>query len=362
MSTVPVTIAIAVWIGLYRADAARARLPQILGTMTLVSIIVAAGFLVARVETGSVAALVVLFVVMALSMFGLFEVRLPGSLTRLGGGRRGPLGALVMGLTVGLVAAPCIGPFVVGLLAFVGASGNPILGFWLFFVMAIGMGLPNLVLGVFSGSLSSLPRSGEWLLYAKKVMGVALLGVAIYFLQPFLADRGMGLLVLGFAVAAGAYLAILEKTRLAWRLFPALKAAVGLLIVALGLWFSMALLAARQGAQWETYSHEAFARASVAGKPILIDFSAEWCLSCKELERFTFSDPQVRAEAARYDLLKADLTQYESPAVREIRDRFDIIGLPTIVFVDSSGNERRDLRVYGFEDAGAFLARMRQVR
>ena len=309
-----------------------------------------------------VGGLVVLFVVMALSMFGLFEVRLPGSLTRLGGGRRGPIGALVMGLTVGLVAAPCIGPFVVGLLAFVGASGNPILGFWLFFVMAIGMGLPNLVLGVFSGSLSSLPRSGEWLLYAKKVMGVALLGVAIYFLQPFLADREMGLLVLGFALAAGAYLAILEKTRLAWRLFPALKVAVGLLVVAMGLWFSMPLLVERQGAEWEPYSHEAFARASAAGKPILIDFSAEWCLSCKELERFTFADPQVRAEAARYDLLKADLTQYESPAVREIRDRFDIIGLPTIVFVDSAGNERRDLRVYGFEDAGAFLARMRQVR
>src|SRR2546422_2591060 len=122
------------------------------------------------------------------------------------------------------------------------------------------------------------------------------------------------------------------------------------------------LFRSRAEAAWEPYSPEALARAAAAGRPILIDFSAEWCLSCKELERFTFSDPQVRAEAARYDLLKADLTQYESPAVREIRDRFDIIGLPTIVFVDSSGNERRDLRVYGFEDAGAFLARMRQGR
>src|SRR5688572_20708600 len=139
-----------------------------------------------------VGGLVVLFVVMALSMFGLFELRLPSSFTRLGGGRRGALGALVMGLTMGLVAAPCIGPFVVGLIAFVGASGDPFFGFWLFFVLAIGMGLPNLVLGIFSGALAGLPRSGAWLIYAKKVMGVALLAVAIYFAQPFLGDRAIG--------------------------------------------------------------------------------------------------------------------------------------------------------------------------
>jgi len=309
-----------------------------------------------------VGGLVLLFVLMALSMFGLFEVRLPASLTRLGVGRRGPIGAVVMGLTVGLVAAPCIGPFVVGLLAFVGASGSPILGFCLFFVMAIGMGLPNLFLGVFSGSLSSLPRSGEWLNYAKKVMGIALLGVALYFLQPFLADRTMGLLVLLFTLGAGIYLGLLEKTRLASRLFPALKIAVGVLVVVLGAWLARPLLAQREEAPWEPYTHEAYARAINAGKPVLIDFSAEWCLSCKELERFTFTDKEVRADAARFVLLKADLTQYESPAVRQIRDRFDIIGLPTLVFVDSGGNERRDLRVYGFEDAPTFLARMRQVR
>src|SRR6185295_19012261 len=189
-----------------------------------------------------VGALVVLFVALALGMFGLFELRLPGSITRLGGGRRGPLGALVMGLTMGLVAAPCIGPFVVGLLAFVGASGSPLLGFWLFFVMALGMGLPNLVLGVFSGSLSSLPRSGEWLIYAKKVMGVGMLGVALYFLQPFLKDRVMGILVVAFAVISGIYVGFLEKTRLASRLFPVLKAAIGVALIVAGIWMSMPLL------------------------------------------------------------------------------------------------------------------------
>jgi len=309
-----------------------------------------------------VGALVVLFVIMALGMFGLFELRLPGAVTRLGGGRRGPLGALVMGLTMGLVAAPCIGPFVVGLLAFVGAAASPVLGFWLFFVMAVGMGLPNLVLGVFSGSLASLPRSGEWLVYAKKVMGIGMLAVALYFLQPFLKDRLMGVLVVVFAIAAGVYIGFLEKTRMASRLFPALKALVGAALIAGGIWFSVPLLAARADAGWVPYSSEALARAGKDGRPVLIDFSAEWCLACKELERFTFTDPRVLDEARRFTLLKADLTQFESPEVRQTRDRFDVVGLPTLVFIDGQGNERKDLRVYGFEDAPAFLARMRQVR
>jgi uncharacterized protein len=309
-----------------------------------------------------VGTLVVLFVVMALGMFGLFEIRLPGSITRLGGGRRGPLGALVMGLTMGLVAAPCIGPFVVGLLAFVGASGSPILGFWLFFVMALGMGLPNLVLGVFSGSLSSLPRSGEWLIYAKKVMGVGMLAVALYFLQPFLKDRVMGILVVAFALVSGVYVGFLEKTHLASRLFPILKGAIGAALIAAGLWLSMPLLSAREGPEWEPYSDEAFARAAGGGRPILVDFYADWCLPCRELDRFTFSDPEVLEETRRFVLLKADLTQFESPGVRKVRDRFEVIGVPTLVFVDGQGQDHKDLRVYGFEDAKSMLARLRWIK
>ena len=309
-----------------------------------------------------VGGLVVLFVVMALSMFGLFELRLPGSLTRFGGGRRGPVGALLMGLTMGLVAAPCIGPFIVGLLAYVGATGNPVLGFWLFFVMAIGMGLPNLVLGVFSGTLSALPRSGEWLVYAKKVMGVGMLAVAIYFVQPLLKDRIVGWIAVGFALLAGLYLGFLERTRLESRLFPAVKALIGVAVVAGGVLLSMPLLSAREEPPWEIYSHEAFARASMTGRPILIDFYADWCLPCRELDRFTFSDPAVLEEARRFVLLKADLTQFESRQVGQIRERFDVLGVPTLVFLDGRGEEHRDLRLYGFEEPGAFVARLRQVR
>src|SRR5262249_53673943 len=154
----------------------------------------------------------------------------------------------------------------------VGAVGSPVLGFWLFFVMAIGMGLPNLVLGVFSGSLSTLPRSGEWLVFAKKVMGIMMLAVALYFLQPFLKDRVMGVLGLVFAVVSAVYIAVLEKTRLASRLFPVLKMTIGGLLLAGGVWLTMPLLVARETGDWKPYSPEALEGATGNARPVLIDF------------------------------------------------------------------------------------------
>ncbi len=306
-------------------------------------------------------ALVALFVVMALSMFGLFEFRMPSALTRFGGGRRGPVGALLMGGTVGLVAAPCIGPFVVGLLAFVGASGQPVLGFWLFFVLAVGLGLPSLVLGVFSSTVANLPRSGQWLIYAKKVMGIALLAVAIYFLQPFLTDRQVGWIALVFALGAALYLALLERSRIASAWFLVTRVLVGAAILIAGLWLAMPLVSARSGPEWGPFSAEALETAREEGRPVIIDFFAEWCLPCKELDRHTFSDPRVIEATSRFALLKADLTSFSSEPIADLRDRFEVVGVPTIVFIDGSGRERVDLRLYGYESPEDMLARLAQV-
>ncbi|MFQ5877733.1 MAG: protein-disulfide reductase DsbD family protein, partial [Acidobacteriota bacterium] len=306
--------------------------------------------------------LVVLFVMMALSMFGLFEFRVPTFLARLGGGRRGHAGALLMGATVGLVAAPCIGPFVVALLAFVGASGQPLLGFWRFFVLAVGLGLPSLVLGVFSGTVASLPRSGVWLIYAKKVMGVAMLAVAIYFLQPFLSDRQIGWIAVAFAVGAALYLALLERSHVAGRVYLGVRLAIGAAIAVAGVWLALPLVSARPEADWRPYSSEALAQARAEGRPVIIDFFAEWCLPCKELDRYTFSDPGVIEATGRFTLLKADLTSFESDPVREVRERFDVIGVPTIVFIDGRGVERTELRLYGHERPEQFLKRLERIR
>jgi uncharacterized protein len=309
-----------------------------------------------------VGGMILLFVAMALWMFGVYELSLPGALTRLGTGRAGALGALLMGLTLGLVAAPCIGPFIVTLLAFVGASGSAWLGFWLFFVLALGMGLPFLVLGTFSGMLATLPRSGVWLIYAKKVMGVGLLAVALYFMQPFLPDRVLGWAAMVFAAVAGIYLAWLERTRMSAAWFLPLRFVVGVLVVAAGLWLALPLVRAREQPRWQPYADDAVTRAKGESRPVIIDFFAVWCAPCRELDRSTYSDSRVLEELGRFVLLKADLTNEESPTVQALRDRYAVYGVPTVVLLDGRGQDRQELRLTGFEPPAAFLDRLRQVR
>jgi thiol:disulfide interchange protein DsbD len=305
--------------------------------------------------------MVLLFVGMALWMFGVYELRLPGWMMQFGAGRSGALGAFVMGLTLGLVAAPCIGPFIVTLLAFVGASRSAFLGFLLFFVLALGMGLPFLVLGAFSGMLSGLPRSGVWLIYAKKVMGVGLLAVALYFLQPFLSDAVLGYAALAFAVAAGVYLAWLEPTRVKERWWIPARLLTGAVVVLAGFYLALPLVRAREDAPWQPYSETTFDDARAAGRPILIDFYAVWCAPCRELDRHTYSDARVLGELQRFALLKADLTNEESPLVQTLRERYDVYGVPTVVFIDRQGSDRKELRLTGFEPPEPFLERLRQV-
>src|SRR5262245_50166354 len=267
-----------------------------------------------------------------------------------------------MGLTLGLVAAPCVGPFIVTLLAFVAATGSPVVGFWLFFVLALGMGLPFLILGVFSGMLSSLPRSGAWLIYAKKVMGVAILAVVIYFLQPFLSDRVLGWVALGYAVAAGIWLAWIEGTKMKAAWFRPLRLVVGALVVVIGAWLAVPLVSAREEVPWRPYSEAALAEARAANKPVLVDFFAVWCAPCRELDRHTYSDPHVIDALDRFVLLKADLTNEESTEVQSLRERYEVYGVPTVVMIDSTGADRKELRLTGFEPPPAFLKRLEQVR
>ena len=316
-------------------------------------------------------------ILLSLSMFDVYELRLPASLNRLAGGsQKGFLGTLLMGLTVGIVAAPCIGPFVLGLLTYVGNRGNVLLGFSLFFVLALGLGIPFLLLGVFSGGLNRLPRSGAWMVWVRKIFGFILIAMAIYFLKPLFPDNLLYSLALALTLlVAGFYLAWLEPTTTPGRAFRAVRVLVGLVF------FGSALVITASGVReyldqtlaskgtglpsasiaWSPYSEEMLAEALRLGRPVFIDGFADWCIPCKELDALTFSHPEVVAASREFVMLKADLTFSKEESTKAFTRKFGIKGVPTLIFLKPDGSEIEELRVTGFEPKDVFLSKMQRA-
>jgi len=302
---------------------------------------------------------------LSLSMFGLYEIRMPSFLTRIAGkSSHGVLGALLMGLTVGILAAPCIGPFIIGLLSYVGERGNPVLGFWTFFVLALGLGTPFLFLGMLSGSLSRLPRSGQWMVWVKKIFGFVLLGMAAYFLRNLFSTGFYWLLQASIAAVGAIYLGWVEGSGGGLRGFRTIKLATGIF----GIVFSSYLVLApghlffhRQGIQWLDYDEEVVQEALTRGKPVIIDFTADWCIPCREMERRTFSSLPVIAKARQFLTLRVDLTHSTRPETRSFMERYRIKGVPTVIFLDRKGEEIEALRFYEVIKPEEFLKRMERA-
>jgi thioredoxin:protein disulfide reductase len=283
-------------------------------------------------------------VAMALSMFGVWEIRVPTSLMNRAGARAGAAGAFGMGLFVGVVAAPCIGGFIVGLLAFVAARQDPFLGFLFFFTLSLGLGLPYLFLAAYSGRLARLPRAGEWMEGVKKIFGWILLAMAAYFLRSVLPPP-FGNWLLPFVLAIGAIAIAVTRLGLKWPV----RAVTAAALIGIAIFF-----VPRELSGWQPYAPQAIG----TGRPTIVDFSAEWCLPCLELERKTFTDPRVAQALSKRALLKADITKIGSPETVALTEKFGILGVPTIIFLDSEGKERTDLRLVGFENADRFLERL----
>ncbi|RJP73800.1 MAG: DUF255 domain-containing protein [Candidatus Abyssobacteria bacterium SURF_17] len=310
--------------------------------------------------------LATLCVAMGLNAFGVYELRLPGWLTRLAsaGPRVGAVGAAIMGLTMGIAAASCLAAFVVSLLAFVGQIGNPFLGFALFLMLGMGLATPFVALAMFSGLVSKIPRSGAWLVYAKKVMGTLLFGAALYFLRTVLPYQVFRPLVLLCLLAASLYFAFFERTPVTTKKFRIVRLSLGLVFFAVALWWSNPGKGETSGESisWAPYSDAALAQAAAVGQPAVVYFHAEWCGACKELDRLSFSDPRVVRASRDFIMLQADMTRTNSPEATSLAYSYGIWGFPTIVFLGPDGREIGDLRIVQFVPPEELLDRFRLLK
>ncbi len=299
-----------------------------------------------------------LLILMALSMFGLYELQPPAwLLTRLGGsGTTSAIGVFLSGLVVGVFAAPCVGPPVVALLAIVGAKADPWFGFISFFTLALGLGAPYLVLGTFSNLLQRLPRSGDWMVWVKKVFGVILIAVGLFYAGIAFSPKLAMWVAPAALLVGGLYLGFLEKSASARRGFTLLKRATGIAAVAGGVW--MLASAPKQTVTFQAYDAALVRDALASGKPVILDFAADWCIPCHELERNTFSDPRVIAAMREFAAFQVDLTHSDSPEVMARVKEFRIQGVPTVVFLTPRG-EVEAARFSGFLPPERFLERVR---
>ena len=293
-----------------------------------------------------------LFVVMALSMFGAFELALPSSLQqRLAGvGGRGFAGAFAMGLVGGIIAAPCTGPVLASILAYVATTKSVLLGGSLLVTYALGMGVLFFAIAAFA---VTLPKSGAWMEGVKSVFGVVLLVAALYFLRnviPQLAGAGRSTTTwLAGSLALAAAGALVGAVHLSFHDATAVgvRKALGVALMVCGLFGAIAgLLAPKHdaGAPVITWLHgedEGLKVARALHRPALLDFYADWCLPCKELERKTFSRAEVARALGRFTLVKVDCTTDDDPAVAAAKKRWGAATLPTIVLLDGNGKVAR---------------------
>ena len=324
--------------------------------------------------------LVLIFAGLGLSSFGFYKLQLPSGVQmklNTAGGGASAVGVFVMGLAGGLIAAPCVGPVLAGLILWIGQEGSPAIG--ALYMSAFSLGFGTLFLALGAGGNAVMPNAGAWMVAVERVLGTMLFAGALYFLDQVV-EPGTFYVVLGcFLVVLGRWMALSkddEETP-----FLLLRSAAGKLATAVGIlavlgtmlaegWLMPRPIAlggapvavqAHEGIAWRRADEATIDSAIATGGPVVIDFTADWCIACKELDKLTFSNRAVAAEAARFTALQVDCTRSGSPEIKAVQSRFGVSSLPTVLFIDSTGRTIEGATVRGFVAAEEFLRRMRLV-
>lgn len=328
------------------------------------------------------------FTLMAFSMFGVFNLVLPDHLmTRLSQiGGQGLKGAFLMGLVAGLVAAPCTGPVLGFILTLIAGEKNIVFGSLLMLTFSVGMGSPFIVLGTFSSAISRLPKSGSWMDSIKFIFGAAMLGAAIYYLAFVLQNlrdllnslNRFGLVAILLILLVGILLLMSHGLFLLRGLLRRTQIAAGAIVSALAI---AALLSFEiteplsteftdgeltwhgidAGVRDKSTFDRLLAQAKSQGRPVMVDFYADWCVACKQLEVTTYRDAKVSEKLKNFFLVKIDSSK-SSDYLIELQNRFKVTGLPTVIFIDKNGNLVDDARVLGFMRPEQFLRELAKVK
>jgi thiol:disulfide interchange protein DsbD len=327
----------------------------------------------------------ILFVVLSLSMFGFYELQLPSSwqskIADISNKQKGGslIGVAIMGLLSALIVGPCVAPPLAAAVLYISQTHDPVFGGLALFVLSLGMGAPLVVFGTAAGKL--LPRAGAWMDAVKAVFGVLFLGLAIWMLARILDPFWIMLMTGALAIASAVYLGALERLPDGVSGWRRLWKALGIVLLVVGaaeivgaaaggrdVTQPLAGVVASGGKNADTHAlafrpiksvadlDREVAAAAAAKRPLMLDFYADWCVSCKEMEKFTFSRADVQQALAGFVLLKADVTANDETD-QALLKRFALFGPPATIFF-AAGDERRALRLIGFEDADDFIARL----